>query len=136
VPACEDGSTPSGASGEGRLCADGSEPQCPASSTAKLSATGTVLYCVGEPEPSTAFDEEACEGPPGSGCGSITGPERSTPPCPGGAPASARGEGEYTCPDGSEPHCEEGTQPTLLAGEEGGSLVCEPALAPALGEHD
>jgi hypothetical protein len=136
APECEDGSAATSTAGEGPLCDDGSEPQCPATSTTKLSSAGTVLYCVAEPEPATAFGSEGCEdtGGPESGCTTIASPEGSTPPCQGGAPASAHGEGEYKCPDGSEPHCEEGSQLTLVPGEGGGSLMCEAATAPPVPE--
>jgi hypothetical protein len=132
-PACEDGSTASAGAGV-QTCADGSEPQCPAVTTAELSSAGTIQYCTPETEPSTPFDDGGCKPAPGQrpGCGTIGVPEQPTSACADGAPATASEEGDYTCPDGGEPQCPEGSVLTISA--DGSSLVCDAAGDPAARE--
>jgi hypothetical protein len=128
-PVCEDGSKPSTTEDE-QTCADGSEPQCPDGTITRETNKGVILYCLAQKEPSTPFSEEACEpGAAQDACGTLVSGEHPTPACPGGANATATGETEFTCPDGSEPHCEAGFQLTLS--EDGSELVCEAIEDPA-----
>ena len=90
IPAlCEDGTRPAYAGGR-FSCDDGSEPACEDGSYPIASRDGSHLVC--EPPPSGSVGEAVCED--------------------GSRPLSV-GEGSFSCDDGSEPACEDGTQPTL-----------------------
>jgi hypothetical protein len=120
APGCEDG-TAAAATATGSACADGSEAACADGQIATLGPDGTVAYCTPEPTGETEAGEPACEA--SAGCPTEYSGEFDSSSCETGAPATLGEDGSFTCADGSEPGCPDGSVLTLGGG--GTVLVCE-----------
>jgi hypothetical protein len=96
---CEDGSRPTPSNEEGYVCEDGSEPACPDGYELKTANT------TGAPS-----------------CSAVVGSASEAASCEDGSEATESGTNFYTCDDGSEPSCVDGSEPEPSAS--GSTLVC------------
>jgi hypothetical protein len=96
---CEDGSRPTPSNEEAYVCEDGSEPACPDGFELKTAST---------------------DGAPS--CAAVVGSASEAASCEDGSEAVESGSDFYTCDDGSEPSCVNGSDPEPSAS--GNTLVC------------
>jgi hypothetical protein len=101
VPAatCEDGSRPTPSNEEAYVCEDGSEPACPDGYELKTANTTGAPSCV-----------------------AVAGSASEAASCEDGSEATESGTNFFTCEDGSEPSCADGSEPEPSAS--GSTLVC------------
>jgi hypothetical protein len=111
----------------GSTCADGSEAGCQPDATATLAPDETVLYCT--PDPALAAGEAGEPPCSEASCPTTYSSEFDSSSCESGSIASLGEDGSFTCADGSEPGCPDGTELTLGGG--GTVLVCEVSAATA-----
>jgi len=114
APSCADGVAASTTSHSGS-CAGGGEPGCPAGDSPTLSSSGAILYCTA-PVETDPESTEGCEAAGASDC------ELAASACEDGGAPHVTSDGGLACADDAEPHCADGSTPTLASDEE--TLLC------------